>query len=57
MIKSNSIVIIPCKMDSERLKNKNLSLIGDKTLLEYSILYAKESKYVKHIMLDHFEQN
>ena len=57
MIKSNSIVIIPCKMDSERLKNKNLSLIGDKTLLEYSILYAKESKYVKHIMLGHFEQN
>ena len=33
-------------MDSERLKGKNLSLIGDKTLLEYSILYAQESKYV-----------
>ena len=39
MIKSKSIVIIPCKMDSERLKGKNLSLIGDKTLLEYSILW------------------
>jgi len=51
MIESKSIVIIPCKMDSERLKGKNLSLIGDKTLLEHSILYARESKYVKQIIV------
>ena len=51
MIKSKSIVIIPCKMDSERLKGKNLSIIGNKTLLEYSILYAKESKYVEYIIV------
>ena len=51
MIESKSIVIIPCKMDSERLKGKNLSLIGDKTLLEYTILYAKESKYVSTIIV------
>jgi CMP-N-acetylneuraminic acid synthetase len=51
MIKSKSIVIIPCKMDSERLKGKNLSLIGDKTLLEHSILYARKSKYVEHIIV------
>ena len=38
-------------MDSERLKGKNLSIIGNKTLLEYSILYAKESKYVEYIIV------
>ena len=51
MLKCNSIVIIPCKMDSKRLLNKNLSLIGDKTLLEYAILYAQQSKYTKHIIV------
>ena len=38
-------------MDSKRLLNKNLSLIGDKTLLEYAILYAQQSKYTKHIIV------
>ena len=51
MLECNSIVIVPCKMDSKRLSNKNLSLIGDKTLLEYAILYAQESKYTKHIIV------
>ena len=51
MLECNTIVIIPCKMDSKRLPNKNLSLIGDKTLLEYAILYAEQSKYSKHIIV------
>ena len=51
MLECNSIVIVPCKMDSKRLPNKNLSLIGDKTLLEHTILYAQQSKYSKHIIV------
>ena len=51
MLKCNYVAIIPCKMDSKRLSNKNLSLIGDKTLLEYAILYAQQSKYIKHIIV------
>ncbi|MBT4209045.1 hypothetical protein HOE22_12015 [Candidatus Woesearchaeota archaeon] len=46
-----SIAIIPCKMDSKRLRNKNLSVIGGKTLLEWSILYAQQSKYVSKIVV------
>ena len=51
MLKCKSVVIIPCKMDSKRLINKNLSMIGDKTLLEYAILYAERSKYTNQIII------
>ena len=51
MLECNTIVIIPCKMDSKRLPNKNLSLIGDKTLLEYAILYAQQSEYTRQIIV------
>ena len=44
-----SIGFIPCKTDSTRLKKKNLREINNKTLLEHSILYLKNSKYIKHI--------
>ena len=44
-------IIIPAKLDSRRLKNKNLSIINDKTLLEYSIDYALSSKYEKIIIV------
>ena len=49
MLNCSSIIIIPCKMDSKRLKKKNLSVIDNKTLLEYAILYAQNSKYVNKI--------
>ena len=51
MLNCKSIVIIPSKMDSKRLHNKNLSIINDKTLLEYAILYAQNSKYVSKIIV------
>jgi len=45
----NAIAIIPAKGNSTRLPGKNLKIIKDKTLLEYSIDYAKSSKYVSKI--------
>lgn len=39
------LVIIPAKMDSKRLNGKNLKQINGKSLLEYSVEYAKQSKY------------
>ena len=41
----NILVIIPAKTDSTRLPKKNLQKIKGKTLIEYSIDYAKHSKY------------
>ena len=51
MLNCKSMVIIPSKMDSKRLKNKNLSVIDNKTLLEYAISYAQNSKYVSKIIV------
>ena len=39
------LTIIPAKLDSTRLEKKNLKKIHDKSLVEYSIDYAKQSKY------------
>jgi CMP-N-acetylneuraminic acid synthetase len=39
------LTIIPAKTDSKRLPKKNLQKIKGKTLVEYSIEYAKQSKY------------
>lgn len=47
----NAIVLIPGKSHSNRLPNKNITKIGGKTLIEYSIDYAKSSKYVKEIYI------
>lgn len=41
----NILVIIPAKTDSTRLPKKNIQKIKGKTLVEYSIDYAKQSKY------------
>lgn len=45
------LVIIPAKTDSTRLPKKNILKIGEKTLVEYSIDYAKESKYNPDIVV------
>ena len=45
------LVIIPAKLDSKRLKNKNIQLINGKTLVEHSIDYAKASNYNKEIII------
>ena len=39
------LTIIPAKTDSTRLTKKNIQKIKGKTLVEYSIDYAKQSKY------------
>jgi CMP-N-acetylneuraminic acid synthetase len=39
------LAIIPAKLDSTRLKKKNIRKINGKTLVEHSIEYAKNSKH------------
>jgi len=46
------LTIIPAKMDSTRLKGKNLKMVTkDKTLVEHSIEYAKNSQHEVDIIL------
>ncbi len=45
------LVIIPAKLDSKRLFQKNLSKLNGKTLVEHSIDYAKQSKYKPEIII------
>ena len=45
------LAIIPAKTDSTRLPKKNLQKIQNKTLVEYSIDYAKHSKYNPRIIV------
>ena len=45
------LAIIPAKTDSTRLKKKNLRTIAGKTLVEHSILYAKQSNYINDIVI------
>ena len=46
-----TVAIIPAKTDSIRLPKKNLQVINGKTLLEHSLDYAKNSEYIKHIIV------
>jgi len=46
-----ALIIIPAKIDSTRLKKKNLRIIAGKTLLEHTIIYAKSSKYAIDIVI------
>tara|TARA_Y100000004_G_scaffold118892_1_gene133597 strand:- start:364 stop:957 length:594 start_codon:yes stop_codon:yes gene_type:complete len=46
-----AIAIIPAKTDSVRLPKKNLRVINGKTLLEHSLDYALNSKYIKDIVV------
>tara|TARA_A100001015_G_C14933876_1_gene689602 strand:+ start:110 stop:652 length:543 start_codon:yes stop_codon:yes gene_type:complete len=45
------LIIIPAKLDSKRLEKKNIQQINNKTLVEYSIDYAKSSNYEKEIVI------
>ena len=45
------LVLIPAKLDSKRLANKNIQKINGKTLVEHSIDYAKQSKHNPEIIL------
>jgi len=45
------LAIIPAKTDSTRLPRKNLQKIHNKTLIEYSIDYSKQSKYKPTIVI------
>ena len=46
-----ALVIIPAKMDSTRVKNKNLRIIAGQTLLEHSLDYAMKSEYTIDIIV------
>ena len=45
------LVIIPAKLDSTRLKKKNLRELNGKSLVEHSIEYAKASKHEEEIIV------
>jgi CMP-N-acetylneuraminic acid synthetase len=45
------LVLIPAKLDSTRLSKKNLRILFDKTLVEHSIEYAKQSKFDTTIVI------
>lgn len=45
------LVIIPAKLDSTRLKKKNLRKLNGKSLVEHSIDYAKASKHEVEIRI------
>tara|TARA_B100001057_G_scaffold77424_3_gene72305 strand:+ start:1006 stop:2265 length:1260 start_codon:yes stop_codon:yes gene_type:complete len=45
----NITVIIPARLNSKRLKNKNLKKIWGKPMIHWSIKAAKKSNYVKQI--------
>lgn len=49
--KIRALVIIPSKMDSTRVKNKNLRIISGQTLLEHSLDYVMKSKYTIDIIV------
>ena len=46
-----AIAIIPAKLDSTRLYQKNIQKIKGKSLIEYTIDYALKSKYIKNIIV------
>ena len=46
-----AVAIIPAKLDSTRLHQKNIQKIKGKSLIEYTIDYALKSKYIKDIIV------
>ena len=47
----NILAVIPAKGESRRLFGKNLQKIGDKTLIELAVEYAKSSTCVTEVVL------
>ena len=45
------LAVIPAKGDSKRLRKKNLRKIGDKTLVELAVEYAKKTKKIDDIVV------
>jgi len=44
--------MIPVRMGSKRVKNKNIRLLGEKPLVRHIIDAAKNSKYLTEIYLN-----
>ena len=47
----NILTIIPAKLDSKRLKNKNILELKGKPLFLHSVDYAQQSKYNPDILI------
>ena len=47
----NIVAIIPAKGNSKGLKDKNLRKVGQKSLLERSIIELKKSKFIDDIFV------
>ena len=45
----NNLVIIPCRKNSKRIKNKNKIFFGKNRLFEHTIKVAKQLKIKKNI--------
>lgn len=50
------VAMIPARIGSERLKYKNLRLLGDKPVISYVIKAAQESKIFNNIVINSDEQ-
>tara|TARA_B100001964_G_scaffold240127_1_gene309259 strand:- start:559 stop:1695 length:1137 start_codon:yes stop_codon:yes gene_type:complete len=46
------VAMIPARLGSQRIKNKNIRYLNDKLLVEYIINAAKQSKYIDEIYLN-----
>lgn len=51
-IQTKIVGMVPARLGSKRVKNKNLRLIGDKPLVEYVLDSALKSKYLDEIYIN-----
>ena len=49
--KDKIVTLIPARSGSKRIKDKNLTMLKDKSLIEWSIFYAKKSKFINDIFV------
>ena len=47
----DTIIIIPARAGSKRIRNKNLQLLSGKSLIEHTILHALDSKFSSQIYI------